>query len=321
MSALAPGVRILATFAPQRLRDADAVAAACTNALDIRYTPGEGAPDEARLLCAAVEPKRVAPGETMTVRACWQALAPMNLDYTAFFHLLGPDNQRVAERHTYPGLGRFPTSHWPIGGAFCETYRMQVAPWADAPLRYRLAVGLFDAESGTRMAASDGAGRPVEPPLVGGVTVIRARPPLGDYKPIDAHLGFEDITADIELLGFNVPEAAAPGETIKVTFYWQALTPPQEDYVAFVHLRRPEDSEPLAQHDSMPRQGWYPTSLWAGGDRVPDAHPLAIPAELPAGSYPLWAGLYRADGARLPAYGTEGRYQHDLIPLGEIEIR
>jgi hypothetical protein len=321
LSALAPGARVLATFAPPRLRDPAAVAAACPAPLDLTY---EGAGGTARLLCATVQPDRVAPGDTLAVRACWSAVTPVQVDYTVFVHLLGPEALRVAERHTYPGLGRFPTTLWPVGRAFCETYRLTVAPWADGPRRYHLALGLFDAETGERTSVADGAGRAVEPPVVGAVAVVPPEPAPAGYTASPARLGGPGEAATVRLLGYDVP-AAAPGETVTVTLYWEALAALPEAYVAFVHLRQPGDaaSSPrlLAQHDDVPRQGGYPTTLWAAGDRVPDAHPLSLPAALPPGRYPLWAGLYRrADGVRLPAYGPEGRYAHDLIPLGTLTV-
>jgi hypothetical protein len=311
LTALAPGARILASFAPPRLYAPDAVMKRLLP-VDLCYA------GQAELLGIAVDKTRAAPGETLAVRACWQALHPMAEDYTVFVHLIGPENSRVAERHTYPGLGRFPTSLWPVGRAFCDTYRVQIEPWAEVPIRYHLEIGLFDAETGRRLQADNPEGNPVEPPIVADVAVTsRDAVPVRPQQPSAAKLG--DLIA---LRGYDAPATARPGETLTVTLHWEALAPPDDAFVAFVHLWRPGDPLPLAQHDSPPRLGWYPTTVWQQGDAVLDAHPLEIPADLPPGRYPLWAGLYRAaDGTRLPAHGPEGRYPNDLIPLGELEIR
>jgi len=310
LTALAPGARLVATFAPPRLYAPDAVLKGLQETT-IDYGR------QARLLGVTVDTERAAPGDTFTVTACWEALVPLSQDYTVFVHLIGPQNSRVAERHTYPGLGRFPTSLWPVGRAFCDHYRIPIAPWAEGPLLYRLEVGLFAAETGERLHATLADGRAHEPPLVGAVSVVPANmPALLPTFPLTA-----TFDAPLALQGYDGPGTAVPGETISITLHWEALDTPTDDFTAFVHLWRPGDPAPLAQHDSPPRQGWYPTTVWRAGDRVTDTHPLAIPAALPPGEYPMWAGWYRtADGVRLAADGPDGHYPYDLVPLGTLRI-
>jgi len=306
LTALAPGARILATFAPPRLFPAPTT----PPPTEILY--GE----QIRLLNVEVTPQRVTPGEAVNVRACWSAASPIAESYTVYLHLLGPGNSRVAERYTLPGLGRYPTPLWEPGRAFCDTYALTVEPWAAAPLRYQLLIGLFKREGGAALPAATAQGAPLALPIVGTVALAATEPPAPPTHPLDARLG-EHIT----LHGYDAPLTAAPGETITVTLHWSAAAPLALDGVTFVHLWQPGDALPLAQHDSPPRDGWYPTYVWQPGERIPDAHPLTLPATLPPGRYPLWAGLYHAaDGVRLPAFGPEGRYLHDLVPLGMLEI-
>ncbi len=326
LATLAPGARILATFAPPRLRKPARIGGSCAQPVDIRY--GDGA----RLLCAEIEPTRAQPGDLVTVEACWTTTAPLDADYTVFVHLLGPEGLRVGERHTYPGLGRFPTSLWPVGEAFCDTYRVEIAEWAETPIRYLVAVGLFDAAEGpgagteTRVPAYGPDDQPLEPPIVGAValtaepseTTTIANVVTAAFAEPNAPTGSD---ASIRLTGYTAPEHARAGESLPVSLAWEAISAPQRDYSVFVHLWKPGDPEPLAQHDGQPRGGWYPTTVWAPGDQVPDTHVLALPPDLPTGRYPLWAGLYRLeDGTRLAAFGPEGRYPNDMVPLGELQI-
>jgi 4-amino-4-deoxy-L-arabinose transferase-like glycosyltransferase len=311
ITALAPGARILATFAPPRLRAPEKVMRTVT-ATNLTFA------DQAKLLGISVDKERALPGDTFTVKACWEALQPMAEDYTVFIHLIGPENTRVAERHTYPGLGRFPTSLWPAGRAFCDEYRVAIETWAVGSIRYKLEVGLFNAETNVRLSAFDGAGNPLEPPVVGNLIVEYL--PLTEFE-IQNHIE-ATVGEIISLFAFDKPRAAKPGATLNVSLYWKALAIPNEDLIAFVHLWRPGDPQPIAQHDSSPREGWYPTSIWQPGDTIPDEHKLFIPDDLPPGKYPLWAGLYRStDGTRLQATGPDGQYLHNLIPLGEITIQ
>ncbi|MBN1259691.1 MAG: glycosyltransferase family 39 protein, partial [Anaerolineae bacterium] len=169
LTLLAPGARILATFALPRLVSLNTVAAS-TVPLPLTYD------DEVQLLSAEIRQRRLAPGETFEVHACWTTRRPINSDYTVFLQLLGPENLIVAERRTYPGLGRFPTSLWPVGRAFCDNYRMEVGTWAPQPMVYRLEIGLFTAEHNRRLQARDEQGQAIDPPIVTQVAVVAPEP-------------------------------------------------------------------------------------------------------------------------------------------------
>ena len=311
LAILAPGARLAATFAPPRLSAVDRVTARCDRVVDLRYG------DQARLLCAGVQPERVEAGGAVSVRACWTALTPMDVDYTVFAHVIGPESSRVGERHTYPGLGRYPTSAWPVGSAFCETYVVHVEDWAPAPLQYRVELGLYDAATGQRLIAQTADQQVSDPPIVSAVSVEPSN--VDEMQPAASlAVSFGD---GIQLVGFDGPGTATPGDAITITLYWEADSRPTQDYIAFVHLWRPGDPQPLAQHDSPPRLGWYPTLAWRQGDIVRDEHVLQIPETLAPGSYRLWAGLYAADdGVRLAARSEGGRLLNDLVPLGQLDI-
>ncbi len=84
----------------------------------------------------------------------------------------------------------------------------------------------------------------------------------------------------------------------------------------FTHLlRRDADGDwvQVAGHDSPPGAGSLPTRRWQPGWRVLDEYQLPLPADLAPGIYTLAAGLYRSDGARLPADGPG-------ILLGEVAV-
>jgi hypothetical protein len=263
---------------------------------------------QARLLGYRVEPESVAAGEHVAVTLCWEALRPMDQDYTLFIHLLGRDNARVAERTTYSGQGRFPTSLWPVGRAFCESYRMPVASWAEAPELYALEVGLYDAETGWRLPAHDASGQAVEPPAVGLVRITPAAP-----LPLPAQSLSYDLGGQIALAGYTT--TLASGNTLTLTLYWQALQVPQGDYKVFVHLLD-EGGELVTQDDASPRDGHYPTWAWQPGDLVPDPHQLRLPDERPPGPYHLAVGMYHPESdARLPVTGPQGLLPNRAVLL------
>jgi hypothetical protein len=85
----------------------------------------------------------------------------------------------------------------------------------------------------------------------------------------------------IELLGAEVDRAVAqPGDPIKATLYWRALQPLDRSYVEFIHLVD-EQGIVVAQRDTWPGRGMYPTTLWQPGEVIAD--PLVL--HLRAGAY------------------------------------
>jgi 4-amino-4-deoxy-L-arabinose transferase-like glycosyltransferase len=274
--------------------------------------------DRARLLGYYVEPESVVSGERLRIKLCWEALRPMEQDYTLFIHLLGPDNLRVGERTSFPGQGRFPTSLWPVGRAFCDAYWLEVASWADAPELYALEVGLYDAGTGKRLTATAPNGEVIDPPTVGFVRVVRATPPAMPENLLSYDLGDQ-----IALVGYdssgrpedNNAATLVSGEVLTLTLYWQALQVPQGDYKVFVHLLDANGAF-VVQDDNRPRDGRYPTWAWQAGDLVPDPHRVSLPDDRPPGPYHWSVGMYVPETEdRLAVTGPDGPLPDGAIPL------
>jgi len=88
-------------------------------------------------------------------------------------------------------------------------------------------------------------------------------------------------------------------ENLKLSLYWRADAAPEIDYTTFLHLRNNEN-ENVAQKDSPPANGRYPTSLWDEGEIIVDEIVLPL-ADVPAGEYTPVVGLYDfVTGIRLP---------------------
>jgi hypothetical protein len=310
LSLLTPWLVIRPAFAPPHLMSPDD-AADTVEGTQLTYG------DRARLLGVALDRASAAPGGTLAVRACWEALTPMSLDYTVFVHLVGGKNERVAERHTYPGLGRFPTSLWKVGHAFCDVYQVHVEDWAPVPELYDVVIGLYDESTGERLVARDPAGTEVG---LSTLAQVRIAPDLPLMETPDRSLDYR-VGDQITLLGYQLPGPLQSGKPLTVTLIWRADGTPQEDLAVFVHLLDEEppsggnSPELLAQHDGPPRYGRYPTWAWQSGDVIPDEHLLEVP-ELPAGHPVLVTGMYRPDTLeRLPIVGPDGPMPDDLIPL------
>jgi hypothetical protein len=272
--------------------------------------------DVARLLGVSLDRTSASPGSVLKVRACWEGLAAMKQDYTVFVQLIGRENARVGERHTYPGLGRFPTSRWPPGQAFCDVYRVRISEWAPVPELYDVVIGLYDADTGERLPVRTSWGGEVGLPVATQVRI--AAPDMHAGLPADVRPASYRLGAEIMLIGYRLSGEIRSGEPLTVTLYWQATGRPSGDYVVFIHLLDKSGAEAtiLAQDDRPPRYGRYPTSAWQAGEVIPDEHVLTIPSLNDARDIQLMAGMYHpATLERLPVSGPEGPLPDGLIPL------
>jgi len=83
----------------------------------------------------------------------------------------------------------------------------------------------------------------------------------------------------------------------------------------FAHLIRPADGSIVAQHDWMPRDWSYPTSMWDRWEIFVDRVSLDL-APVEPGAYRLAVGVYVPEGAPLPAVDAAG----NSIPDGQATL-
>jgi hypothetical protein len=151
-----------------------------------------------------------------------------------------------------------------------------------------------------------------------GRQLAEVAPPDHDLTPphpVEANLGDQ-----ITLRGYDLPSQVKAGQELSVTLYWQAQAQMPVDYTVFVHVISPAGDR-VAQHDDSPRwQVPIPTSTWQPGETVLDQHPLALPPDLPAGSYQLQVGVYYwQTQERLPVL-ENGTPVRDYIDLGPVTV-
>ncbi|MEA3309586.1 MAG: hypothetical protein U9Q70_08770 [Chloroflexota bacterium] len=111
---------------------------------------------------------------------------------------------------------------------------------------------------------------------------------------------------DIQLVGYDAPARAAPGDTVLIALYWRARVAIPTDYKVFIHLLG-DDGEVLAQDDARPAHWTYPTTEWQPGEYIRDEHLLHLPPATPRGDWRLTVGIYAAEtGERLPVRDADG---------------
>ena len=264
--------------------------------------------DVARLLGYRVTPAVIEPGGLVEVTLYWQAIRQTERDYAVFVHLLSEVGTMVAQRDTFPGLGRYPTTAWEPGVIFADTYHVHVPETAYAPDASRVQVGMY-LPGGPRLTTPDG--RDAFP-----LATVEIQPGAGDFpNPLDAN--FDD---QIMLVGYRLDRRVAqPGDTIRLTLYWQALASMETDYNVFAHVLGVED-QVWAASDSQPAGGTAPTGQWQPGQVVEDAHELTVGLTTPAGFYDIEIGLYTAGGERLPIVAQDGHWLGDRVLLSKVRV-
>lgn len=119
------------------------------------------------------------------------------------------------------------------------------------------------------------------------------------------------------LLGYHIaPQEVAPGDTINVTLYWRALARTEVPHVVFVHVMS-DTGTMIAQRDTYPGLGHYPTIAWDPDVAFADTYRVQIPesAYAPDAGY-IQVGLYASGGPRLTT--DDGR---DALRLARIRVR
>ncbi len=126
----------------------------------------------------------------------------------------------------------------------------------------------------------------------------------------------------IVLMGAEIDRSSVqPGDPIHVILYWHALQSIDQAYIEFVHLID-RDGIIVAQRDTWPGRGMFPTVLWQAGDTFADSFTLDVPeAAFAPNDAKIQVGLFADDGTRLHALDASGsELDQDAVPLNQVTI-
>lgn len=90
------------------------------------------------------------PGDSLTAHWSWTTQTRPTADYTIFTHLVGADNQPVAQHDQPPLNGFFPTHFWRPGYLIDDRLTLTI-PTATPRGDYQLVIGLYDSITLTRL--------------------------------------------------------------------------------------------------------------------------------------------------------------------------
>jgi hypothetical protein len=283
---------------PAAYRPPPLVAAVPATAVPFHFQFDEGI----ELVAAEVETQAAQPGDWVWITLYWRRHAPApptTVTPELVLELFGRNHGLVGKLQTFHGGGLYPANLWPPGDIVADRLAVRLEEDTAVPTEVRLNLKMVGGDSALDVAA---------------LKVVPAEWPAA--QPAAAHLG-----EGIELLAAELlAVAAAAGESVTLSVTWHVTAAPGRDLTTFVHLGE-SGQPPLAQGDSSPLDGFYPTRYWAAGEVIADNYTLPLPAALPPGRYPVWIGLYDAESlVRLPLMVSGARQPHDAYLAGWLTV-
>jgi hypothetical protein len=103
----------------------------------------------------SLAPQPGQPGESLQVTLFWQISQPVTDNYSVFVHLLDEEGQITAQNDDLPRTGAYPVPWWQPGEIVEDVHPLAL-PLDLGGGDYRLIVGLYRPENGTRLLLLDG---------------------------------------------------------------------------------------------------------------------------------------------------------------------
>ena len=267
-------------------------------------------------------------GDLVPITLYLQTRVAVHEDYQLFIQLLDEQGVEMGNLTSHPGWGRNPTSLWRTDTLYADSYVVPVERAIDlrSPLWARIYVGFVEPSTEITkerlpVTARDQNGAELDPFIAGHVTLVPSTPPQLTRTGVTAvGTAFGNV---IQLTSVAFSPTISAGSPLTVTVLWNTVGRPATDYTAYVHLVDGQ-GKVLGGYDAEPAPLRYPTSQWRTGDSVLSVLPVPLPADLPAGQYAVWIGLYEraSQGAlRLPITTAANQPTGDgEVQVGVVEI-
>ncbi len=252
---------------------------------------------------------RVRAGETVGVTLYWQALRPIDTNYSLFAKLFTRGNEEVAHLDSTPGGGVYPTSRWRASEIIADHYQLRLNETiTHTPSSLMLDVGFWDFATKTDLQTFDGANKPTgrQTYEISSIGSTREAP-----IKADGHFTLRDAPDHDPAAYVQFVSTARTGDQLILRTRWQVLRNFKEDQTIFAHLIDAQGNV-IAQADGRALGGGFSAKWWRDGDSFEDERVFDVPALQMSEAYTVRFGLYRAsDFARLPAYAPDGTRAKD----------
>jgi choline-sulfatase len=128
-------------------------------------------------------------------------------------------------------------------------------------------------------------------------------------SPLDAELG-----PSVRLLSVDAPPRARPGESIPLTWTFEARGPVAPGWKVFVHVEGPNRVYINGDHSPARPFGW-----WRRGQYIRYTTNVVVPRTAAAGHYIVWAGMFEGN-RRAKARAPRAKIVDDAVACAELEV-
>ena len=303
------GLLILALVTPPALL---APAYAQPRLLDPKQVPHDMIPMSLRidnaveLIGYRTEPDVVQPDTVVNVILYWRVFQPVDHDFSSFVTLLGRNLKDIGSIDTFPGLGSFPTSRWPVGKMIEDVYPIRIDADAEAPALITISTGWYNVT--TRKGPDL-----VDPQGVGTTFVGKFKLAPAQWPPVP-QTTLADFANQIRLASYAITRSDS--QSINLSLEWVCKSKPGRDLTVFAHVLD-EKGTSLALKDQPPLAGDYGTSAWEPGEVIRDRMVIPLPADSNGSSaHGIEVGLYDpTTGERLSVLDQFGQIVGDSVTL------
>jgi len=174
------------------------------------------------------------------------------------------------------------------------------------PMETRDLAGDDDECQATRHAVAQWYDAEQVPPGAGDA-LLAARPQIN--TPLDADLGDA-----VRLLAVDAPPHARPGETIDLTWTFEARGTVPPGWKVFVHVEVPNRA--YINGDHRPAR---PFEWWRAGQYIRYTTSVVVPRTAAAGHYIVWAGMFEGN-RRAKARAARVKIVDDSVAVAELEV-
>ncbi len=228
------------------------------------------------------------PGDVIPLRLLWVAENPIGRPYKVFAHLIDQDEFIWGQRDSEPVGGSRPFTTFGPGQAVADMLGIPVLP-GTPPGVYRVQVGLYDPETGRRLAVDGGpADRLVLGTVRVGVGPVLDRAAYDLGRRLDLPIGGLVVAGyDLRRQGDPNPgDRFGPKDFLHLTLFWARAAGTDDKPAAEFRLDVVDSGGRVVQAvEIRPGGADYPPGLWRPQEIIRSQHRLFL--DLPPGSYGL----------------------------------
>jgi hypothetical protein len=226
----------------------------------------------------------------------WEAIEPLEEDYSTFLHLYNAHGQRIALGDTLiTDKNLEPTSRWDTESRKSSVYHLPIPP-ETPPGEYELALGVYLLDTGERLPLQNGGSEAESKSATFTVKVgVPDQPPEPADLAISRHVE-QNLISQLKLLGYSLEhEEVLAGEAVPLRLFWKALSSMERNYRLELSLR----DDGGAIHEAGQYQlvtTDHPTTEWERGETFGEWYYLSTEEGLPSADMSLEVNLLDESG-------------------------